>query len=86
MAQQPVTVDDLLAAFRDAAAGQRVVVERDGQQVALIPAADLASLLDYEAEEDRLLGDLAQQAKAEWQSEGGRTVAADEVFRRAGLD
>lgn len=86
MAQHPATADDIMAAFRDAAAGKRVVVERDGQRVALIPAADLASLLEYEAEEDRLLGELAQQAKDEWQSEGGSTVAADEVFRRAGLD
>ena len=59
----------------------RYVVDDDGKQTAVIIDIDeyralLAELRDYEEEEDRWLGGLAEEARAE----GGEARPAEEVF------
>lgn len=76
---------DLAAAFAAAVAGERVVVERDGQRVAVIPIEDLDCLLAAEAEEDEQLNHVADAAMAEFEASGEALVPWEDVKAKAGL-
>ncbi|NUQ00770.1 MAG: hypothetical protein HUU35_13045 [Armatimonadetes bacterium] len=78
--------DDMDAAFAAAAGGCRVRVRRGRKAVAVVPLEDLQRLEELDSSEDRLLGDLADSAKQEWETAGKPTIAWDDVKRAAGLD
>ncbi len=80
------TADDWTAAFTAALAGERVVVERDGQRVAMISMEDLEFLLHEEQAELAALAQVAREAWAEHEASGEALVPWDEVKTRAGLD
>jgi maleate cis-trans isomerase len=81
---RPSSATTLEAAFTEAAAGRRVKVRRGRQAVAVVPVEDLARLEELDAEEDRLLGEAAQQAKAAAEAQGETPVPWEEADQRLG--
>jgi prevent-host-death family protein len=62
-------------------------VKRDGQSIAITSEGEeVAVLLSSEEWEDLQDSIAADQASAEWEADGRRTVPWEEVKRKAGLD
>lgn len=76
---------ELETALAEAAAGERVVYERNGQRLAVVGPEDLARL-EAEDEEDAALAVIAREAHAEWAADDYRTIPMAEVLRRYGLE
>lgn len=71
-------------AFAEAVSGRRVKVRRGRRAVAVVPMEDLQRLEELDAEEDRLLGEAAQAAKAEAEAKGEKPVPWEDADRRLG--
>ena len=68
---------------RVAEKGERIVLHRDGKNIAaLIPVEDLTFLEELE---DRLDAEEFRAAKEEWEREGRQTTPLDEVVKELGI-
>ncbi len=58
--------------------GERVVIEKRGQPVAVMVSVEEAAFLDEM--EDRALAKMAEEAKAAWEADGRKTYSLAEVL------
>jgi prevent-host-death family protein len=73
-------------AIERAAAGERVVVRREGAEVvAVVPLEDLRRLEELEAEEDRIDAEIAERRLADVRAGREQTVPFDQVLTELGL-